>query len=150
MYHYLPKSSREDPKSFLEVQEGTKRLHTPMEFKQALKARKLIHAAGHPNPADLVKMVQSNQIINCSVKPRDFKVAQRIMGPDVSTLKGKTTRWKPVPVVQEMVELPEELTPTDDVELCIDIMKVNKIPFLITVSKQSLYQTCKRIKPIGN
>ena len=39
------------------------------------------------------------------------------MGPDVSTLKGKTTRSKPVPVVQEMVELPEELTPTDDVEL---------------------------------
>ena len=72
------------------------------------------------------------------------------MGPDVSTLKGKTTRRKPVPVVQEIVELPEELTPTDDVELCIDIMKVNKIPFLVTVSKRLLYRTCKRIKPMGN
>ena len=56
LYYYLPKSSREDPKSFLEVQEETKRLYTPREFKQALKARKLIHAAGHPNPADLVNM----------------------------------------------------------------------------------------------
>ena len=150
LYYYLPKSSQEDSKSFLEVQEETKRLYTPREFKQALKARKLIHTAGHPNPADLVKMVQSNQIINCLVKPRDFKVAQRIMGPDVSTLKGKTTRHKPVPMVQEMVELPEELTPTDDVELCIDIMKVNKISFLVTVSKRLLYRTCKQIKPIGN
>ena len=69
LYYYLPKSSREDSKSFLEVQEETKHLHTPREFKQALRARKLIHAAGHPNPADLVKMVQSNQIINCLVKP---------------------------------------------------------------------------------
>ena len=95
-------------------------------------------------------MDQSNQIVNCLVKPQDFKVAQRIVGPDVSTLKGKTTRRKPVPMVQEMVELPEELPPTDDLELCIDIMKVNKIPFLITVSKRLLYRTCKRIKPIGN
>ena len=95
-------------------------------------------------------MVQSNQIINCLVKSQDFKVAQRIMGPDVSTLKGKTTWHKPVPVVQEIVELPKELTPTDDVELCIDIMKANKIPFLVTVSKCLLYQTCKRIKPMGN
>ena len=100
--------------------------------------------------ADHVKMIQSNQIVNCPVKPQNFKVAQRIMGPDVSTLKGKTTWHRPVPVVQEMVELPEELTPADDVELCIDIMKANLIPFLVTASKRLQYRTCKQIKPMGN
>ena len=37
LYYYLPRSAREDPKSFLEVQDETKCLYTPREFKKALK-----------------------------------------------------------------------------------------------------------------
>ena len=61
LYYYLPKNAPQDlePTCFLELQDETQKLCTPREYKQAIKARKLVHAAGHPNPADLVKIVQS-------------------------------------------------------------------------------------------
>ena len=147
LYYYLPK--QKNAVSFLELQDETRKLYTPREYKQAIKARKLLHAAGHPNPKDLVKMIQANQIAHCPVRKRDFDVAAHVLGPDISSLKGKSTRKKPIPVVQELVDLPKELDLYKDVELCVDIVYVNKIPFLTTISRKLQYRTCNHIKQQG-
>ena len=77
-----------------------------------------------------------NGIANCPITLDDVDIAEKIYGPDVASLKGKTTRRKPAPVVRDQVSIPKELVEKhEDVVLCMDAVFVNKIPFLVTISK---------------
>ena len=76
----------------------------------------------------------------------DIKLAEQIFGPDIGALKGKTTRAKPTPVVNDYIEIPMELITThQNVVLCMDGMKINNVPFLTTVSRNILYRTAEWI-----
>jgi hypothetical protein len=51
-----------------------------------------------------------NIIKNCPVTVEDVNIADQIFGPDMSSLKGKSTRRKPKPPVrQDLIEIPKEL-----------------------------------------
>jgi hypothetical protein len=81
-----------------------------------------------------------NTIKNNPVTTEDINIAEKIFGPDISSLKGKTTYCKPVPVIEDYIEIPQELIATQhSITLCVDGMKVNGIPFLTTISKNILY-----------
>ena len=81
-----------------------------------------------------------NTIKNNPVTTEDINIAEKIFGPDISSLKGKTTHRKPVPVIEDYIEIPQELIAAQhSVTLCLDGMKVNGIPFLTTISKNILY-----------
>jgi hypothetical protein len=47
-----------------------------------------------------------NMIKNNPVTTADVELAEKIFGPDIATLKGKTTRRKPVPVVEDYIDIP--------------------------------------------
>ena len=54
----------------------------------------------------------------------------------------KTTRKKPIPVVKDYMDIPVELTDkAKNVELCIDTLFINEIPFLATVARRLQYRT---------
>ena len=50
---------------------------------------------------------------------KDVNIAEKIFGPDVRVLKGKTTRRKPGVVKEDQIEVPPELiAEPDDLVYC--------------------------------
>jgi hypothetical protein len=83
----------------------------------------------------------SNQIRNLPVTLENVNMGEKNFGPDIGSLKGKTTRQKPVPVVSDYIEVPKELiTNHNNAVLCIDGIKINGLHFLTTVSRNK-YRT---------
>jgi len=88
-----------------------------------------------------------NGIRNNPIMIEDINIAEKIFGPNIGSLKGKTTRMKPSPVIEDFIEIPSELIEKQrNVVLCIDVLKINGIPFLSSVSRNILYRTCEWTK----
>jgi hypothetical protein len=85
---------------------------------------------------DFLRIVARNQLPNCPITRDDILVAEDIFGPDIGSLKGKTTRRKLhrlrdaiTPLLLPIMEWYRTLT------LCANIMHVNRVPFLLTISQ---------------
>jgi hypothetical protein len=92
-------------------------------------------------------IIQMNAIKNNPVTTEDVDIAEKIFGPDAATLKGKTTRRAPIPIIEDRIEIPRELiTAQYSVTLCINGLKVNNISFLTTISKNLMYRTARYIQ----
>ena len=88
-----------------------------------------------------------NAIANNPVRTEDVNLAEKIFGKDLATLKGKTTKTKPLPMVKDTIEIPPEIaTSRDSWVLYIDVMFVNKIPFLTSISGALYYRTAIPMK----
>ncbi|KAI2501792.1 Reverse transcriptase (RNA-dependent DNA polymerase) [Fragilaria crotonensis] len=127
--------------------EENKTFYTQRQFDKAKRARDLYHALGTPSIKDFKAMLRMNTITNNPVTTEDIIVAEKIFGPDIGALKGKTTRRKPAPVVNDYVEIPKELIAAQrEVTLNMDGMKVNGLSFLTTVSQNLQYRTAQYVK----
>ena len=105
-------------------------------------AKQLLHALGYPLVVDLKTIIKTNVIQDNPFTKSDIKLMEHLYGPNISTLKGKTTRRCPHKLVRDMVSIPHELCDTQhDVCLYIDIMYVNGMPFQTTISKNIKYCT---------
>jgi hypothetical protein len=78
-----------------------------------------------------------NQIKDCPVTIQYIDVATKIRGKNIAALKGKTTRSKTHPVSRDYVKVTKELLKLHkEFFLTTDIFFVNKIPFLLTLSRK--------------
>jgi hypothetical protein len=76
-----------------------------------------------------------NAIKNCPGTTEDVNNAKNIFGTNMSSLRGKLTRRKSTPVREDGIERPEELILQNcKIDLCIDIMYVNKCGFMTTIN----------------
>jgi hypothetical protein len=108
--------------------------YTQRQFEQAKKARELYHIVGTPTIETFKTLLKMNAIRNCPVMTEDVNIAEKIFGPDMSSLKGKSTHRKSTPVREDTVEIPEELIANNcEIELCIDIMYFNECGFMTTI-----------------
>jgi hypothetical protein len=124
--------------------EENRKMFTDRQFQRAKHARQVYHAIGTPSLQDFKSLIASNQIRNLPVTVDDVKVAEKIFGPDIGSLKGKTTRHKPAPVVSDYIEIPKELIMShNNATLCIDGIKINGIHFLTTISRNIMYRTAE-------
>jgi hypothetical protein len=128
--------------SMVKTIKENERFYTQRQVNCAWQARKLLHALGCPTVMNLKAVIQMNSITNCPVTIDDVNLVEKIFGKDIVSLKGKTTRKNPTPVVSDIVEIPPELMEAQqDVDLCFDTMFINEMLFLTTVSKWIIYQT---------
>ena len=63
---------------------------------------------GHPSDKDFIRSLKGSSLPNCPVTPQDVVIANKLFGPDVGELKGKTTRRGP-PIVDSPVSV--DITP---------------------------------------
>ena len=118
------------------------KFHTPREVKRAKAARDLLAALGTPSIADLKAIIAMNAISDLPIKTADIDLAEKIFGADLGTLKGKTTRRKALPMVDDRIAIPPELYENrDSLELCMDLMYVNGMIFLTSITRALYYRT---------
>jgi hypothetical protein len=108
---------------------------------------------GYPSSKDYTNMVRSNMIRNCPITPADVKASNKIFGPDIASLKGKMTRNTPEPVLTDYIKIPRAIIDINkNVTLAADVMFVDSIPFLISVSRNVKFTTSEYVprhtKPI--
>ena len=121
--------------------------YSSRQYERAKLAREVYHSIGNPSIKDFKNIIRMNGLRNCPVTQEDIELAEKIFGPDVSTLKGKSTRKKPNPVVDDYIEVPDELKLAQkQIELCIDIMYIQEQMFFVTISKNIKYITIYPLK----
>jgi hypothetical protein len=111
---------------------------TKHEVKGANLARKAQAILGHPSSKELSQVVSNNfGITNCPINPIDISNAAAIYGHDLGGIRGKTVRKKPERVHGETLKIPKDFYKLHHfVTLTADIMYVNGVPFLTTLSRK--------------
>jgi hypothetical protein len=64
---------------------------------------------GTPLIPNVIAILRMSIVKDNPITIKYFKMAKKIFGPDVATLKGKTTRRKPIVVVKDMITICREL-----------------------------------------
>ena len=102
---------------------------------------------GFPSERDFGNTVCLNLIRNCPITPTDIANAKKIFGPNVPSIKGKPVRRKPILMVSDYVDVPPQILDlTRKVEVASDVMFVNGIPFLVSVSRRLQFITTQYLK----
>ena len=72
------------------IEENAKFL-TPKEIAQANVAMWLLHALGYPSVVNLKTIIKMNAIQDNPITECNVKMMEHNFGPDIPTIKGKTT-----------------------------------------------------------
>ena len=65
--------------------------YTQAQYDRAVKARSLYHELGAPTLDNYKGFVKMGGVQNCPIWIEDIYIAQNIFGPNMATLKGKST-----------------------------------------------------------
>ena len=116
--------------------------YTQRQYDEAVRARQLQHKVAAPTDAVFKALLRTNIIRNNPVTAEDVTIAERIFGPDVSSLQGKSTRSKQKRVKSDLIEIPKEIFERNrDLELCIDIMYINNVGMMTAIDRSIKFRT---------
>lgn len=124
-----------------------KKSFTRREVNRAEQARRLMAVIGRPSEQQLCDILNNRQLINSDISGQDVLNARKIFGPEVGSLKGKTVRRK-----EPYVNLTARPIPADimerhrEVVICFDIMYINNIAFLVSVSRSIKFCTAEALQ----
>jgi len=128
--------------------DSIKNTYTVKQYSDTHKARTIQDIIGQSSTKDYIRYVENNMLPNCPITKDDIIRAEEILGPNLGSLKGKTTRAKPSRVIIG----PYNQLPTDilekygDITRAVDIMYINKITFVMTTSRAIHFGMAKIIK----
>jgi hypothetical protein len=118
--------------SLLNTVSENKAKYTVSNYQRAEKAHTIQRRIGRPSTKRYIELASKGGILNCDVTRKDILNAEHIFGPDLGSLKGKTVQASDQVRSGGLVPIPVTImNHYRKVVLCIDVMKVNKIPFLV-------------------
>ena len=124
---------------------------TDREAKKAVLARKAQARLGTPTEADLIDMVSKVTLTNCPVTPVDISNTHNMFGPDLLGVKRKIVQCKTDRVeIEDIVSITSDYHCFVSVTLTADVMFVNGMSFLITLSWRSAKQLGSSLTKIVN
>ena len=139
LHYYDP---RKEEFSFVVTVTDNMKSFSKRQIVSAQKAKTLLAGLAFPSESDYKWILRSNQVQECPVTVDDAAVALKIWGPDVPSLKGKTTRKTPPTVPTDIVAVPMEIRDLHrNWTMSIDVFYVNKIPFFLTLSQKIMFTT---------
>ena len=125
---------------------NNKTKYTSSDYSRASLARKIQINIGRPSTKDFIRIIEHGLLPNCPINRDDVKAAEDIFGPDAGSLKGKTVRHSPEGVRPNLMQIPMQIMDRyRDVTLCGDIMFINRIPFLRTISRNIRFGTAEML-----
>ena len=147
LYHFnLAKlGSTEDIWSFLATVDGQADKYTCHAYKAAAGARCLQNIVMQPGSCQLADVIIKH-FRNCPITKEDIQAADDIFGPNLGSLKGKTVHCPNPHVKMQTVRVPPDIMQIHrSITLAIDIMFINKIPFLVTTSQHLKFGTVEAL-----
>ena len=91
-------------------------------------------------------LLKRNGIANCPVTPADVEAAEHIFGLDIGSLKRKTTHQNPLIIDSPVTTIPVGILKCyQKVTLCVDIMYVNRVAMLVSISRNIKFATIEAI-----
>jgi hypothetical protein len=116
--------------------EKNKSKFTNRKYVRAKLARKIQVLIGRPEITDFVSYLDKSMIPNCPIDRNDAITANKIFGRDVGSLKGKTTRKNTEHVKTQVIGISADIMERyRHITLCVDNMFVNKVGFLMSISR---------------
>ena len=121
--------------------------YSKRQLTNAKMARDLYAKVSYPSIRDFAIMIKRNMIMNCPITIEYEMRAEKINGPSLQALKGKTIRTKPSPVVTDYVAVPHAIFEENkNFTLSVDVMFVNQIPFLTSISRHLKFTTAETLQ----
>jgi hypothetical protein len=106
----------------------------------------MYHALGTPLVHDFKTIIQMNASTNNPLTTQEVEMAEKIFGPDINSWKEKTIRKKPIPVVDDVIDIPKELIASQyAISSCLDSINVSGLDFITTISKHQHNRTAQYI-----
>ena len=122
---------------FVQTVHGNYEGYTKREVTQAKEARRAQAMMENLSEKHYKGMVSSNLIENSPINSQDVANARTIFGPDLASVRGKTVRRTPEPVVTDYVDMPWTLIEANKViTLAADVFFVDGTAFLLTVTRR--------------
>ena len=138
LYIYTPNQHASQVQTVREM----KKQFSKRENRNADRAKDLMALLNYPSAQDLKTIIRTNALLNNPVRVEDVDIMEKIYGKDLASLKGKTTRSKHVKETARIVPIPAVLLEENkDVLLYADIMYVNGLTFLTTISEKIQFRT---------
>ena len=83
--------------------------YTQREIQNANKAQEFCTMCMKPTVRNLKHLINGNFVKNCPMTINNINIAEKVYGPEVGTLKGKSVRQRPLVVQQDNIEVPKEI-----------------------------------------
>ncbi len=120
---------------FVQTVRGNMEGYTAHKIEDARTAQAAQAMLGHPMDQDFLGMVSASLIDNCPVTKSDVINANRIFGPDLAGVRGRTVRTPPESVTMNYVQIPWAIVERHlVVALTVDVIFVNGVPFIVSAS----------------
>jgi hypothetical protein len=142
LYAYQRNPETDRDWAFVVTVQEKKDLYTKRAYQAAVRARRVQNIIMHPGYREYVKIADQQLLQNCPVQRADIVAAEDIFGTNIGSLKGKTVTRQGDHVRGRIAGVPPDIKSRyQQVTLCVDIMNVNKLPFLVTTSRNIHFGT---------